>query len=53
MTGDISLLGGQIIIPAYLSLPLPVVVVGGLLAIVGAITLFVLYMAADHHGGWL
>lgn len=44
---DISLLNGQIIIPAYISLPLPIVIVGGLLAIVGAITLLVLFLMAQ------
>jgi hypothetical protein len=47
MGNGISLLGGQIVIPAYITLPLPVVIVGALLALVGAITLFCLYMASQ------
>lgn len=49
---DISLLGGQIVIPAYLTLPLPVIIVGGLLAIVGAITLVVLWFMAQANSPW-
>lgn len=46
----ISLLHGQIVIPAYLSLPLPIIIIGGLLAIVGAITLAILFIASDPWG---
>jgi hypothetical protein len=47
MSEGISLLGGQILIPAYISLPLPVVILGAVLALVGAITLFCLYIASQ------
>ena len=49
---DITLLGGQIVIPAYLTLPLPVIIIGGLLAIVGAITLAVLFLMAQANSSW-
>ncbi len=52
MSEGISLLGGQILIPAYISLPLPVVIVGALLAVVGTITLAVLFLMAQANNPW-
>ncbi len=51
MTNDISLLDGQIIIPAYITLPLPVVILGALLALIGCITLVILWLIADGRPG--
>jgi len=47
MTNGLSLLNGQIVIPATIALPLPVVIGGALLALIGAITVVALVIASS------